>query len=75
MSKKEVKEAKLIGLAMAKLKDTCQNAESCSKCPLAIETEEGSHICRCTDTAPQEWDVDETLIVIGYQTGKGEEHE
>ena len=71
MSKEEVKEAKLIGLAMAKLKDICRSTENCSKCVLAIETEGGDFMCRCA-TSPQTWDVDETLIIMGYHAGKEE---
>ena len=66
----KTKEAKLITLAIAKLRDFCRSQDDCNTCPLAEQTTGGNYICSCSDTSPQEWDPDTALYRLGFFDGR-----
>ena len=68
MDEERKREAKLITLAMAKIREFCQKQEDCAKCPLGDPNR--NTYCRCTDTCPQDWDPDEALYRIAYDEGR-----
>lgn len=73
MNEAEVKEAKLVALALAKIREFCQRSNECRYCPLCnnpgdMEKER----CFIDADTPNRWDVDEALYRIGFYAGRRE---
>ena len=70
MNQEEIKEAKLVMLAAAKIREYCDKQERCEECPLFVP--ESIETCYMTTNTPERWDPDEIIYMIGYKAGKGE---
>lgn len=71
MNEEEVKEAKLVALSMAKIKEFCMKSNECQSCPLCSDPEKGRG-CHLGDNMPNGWDVDQSLYKIGFYAGRRE---
>ena len=70
MNEDEKREAKLVILSIAKLRDFCNQRERCKDCPLCMDIKRQSDGCLLTISAPSEWDPDEALYRIAYEEGR-----
>ena len=70
MKEDEMKEAKIITLAIAKLREFCQGIENCDECPLCVDKKFVS--CFFTDATPNSWDADEALYRMAFNDGRRE---
>ena len=70
MNQEDIKEAKLVMIAAAKIRDFCNKQERCEECPLFVP--EGTETCYMMTRTPERYDPEEILYIIGYKAGKGE---
>lgn len=69
LAESQSKEAKLLILSMAKLREFCQKWDrQCDKCPLQNH-DKSDEPCILTSDYPCDWDVDGTLYKIGFNAG------
>lgn len=75
MNEEKKREAKMIILSIAKLRDFCKSQDDCMQCPLNIKvTGESARTCHLIHGMPHSWDPDEALYRIAYEEGR-KEHE
>lgn len=67
MNEEEIKEAKLVAISMAKIKEFCAKSNACDNCPLYFSPDHGCHLATRT---PNGWDVDKALYKIGFYAGR-----
>lgn len=67
MTEQQIRDAKIITLAMAKLREYCGAQDDCLSCPLSYGENESQ--CALNDTTPNKWDVDQALYRIGFKDG------
>lgn len=71
MNEEKKKEAKIVILSIAKLRDYCKDQDDCSECPLNIKVVgESRATCHLTHNNPHSWDPDEALYRIAYEEGR-----
>ena len=70
MDEEKIKEAKIITLAIAKIREFCQGINECKDCPLCMRAEDST--CFFINELPNEWDADQALYRIGFYAGRKE---
>lgn len=69
MNEDEMKEAKIITLAIAKIREFCQKNVNCDDCPLCTDTKVTA--CFFTDGGtPNKWDADGALYRMAFNDGR-----